>query len=298
MGRTLTFSLAALAAAIGGLSAGEPAKLVAFERGSDIWIANLDGSKAAKITKGSGPDLSPDGKRIAFNTDTSTSKEVIRQIALADVATKKVTVFKNEIPSQNCQRAIWSPDGRQILFSIWDNADWHLALFNADGTGFRFVKRTQNRNSLWSYCWAADGRSIYAQDLNTLYLLDLEGGELNKWTLQSLFPNGSFNSGSTFAVSNDGQKMLMEVDMDNEQANLPDWEGPPPSVWVLNLKTQQSRRLTPKGVLASHPSWVDPEHFVFASQNGKEKNPSIFIGSLTGPDHKVVIRNGSNPSAR
>src|SRR5690348_13183742 len=85
---------------------------VAFERGTAIWIANIDGSKAQKVAKGSGPSLSPDGTQIAFNTDTSSDKDLVREIAIADVATKKVTLVKG-IPSKNCHHAIWAPDGKQ-----------------------------------------------------------------------------------------------------------------------------------------------------------------------------------------
>src|SRR4051812_36530570 len=83
---------------------------VAFERGSDIWAANLDGTEAKKITRGTQPSMSSDGSRIAFHTDSGGAKELIRHIAVADVATKKATVFKKEIPSGNCQHAVWSPD--------------------------------------------------------------------------------------------------------------------------------------------------------------------------------------------
>src|SRR5437016_14662677 len=89
----------------------DAAPQIAVERGTEIYVAGGDGTNARRITKGSAPDLSPDGKRIAFHTDTSTEKDLIREIAVVDVATKKVTVFKKEVPSQNCQRAIWSPDG-------------------------------------------------------------------------------------------------------------------------------------------------------------------------------------------
>ena len=149
---------------------------IAFERGMAIWIANIDGSDPKKIAKGSAPDLSADGTRIAFHTDDSNNKDVVRQIAVVDVATKKVTVFKKEIPSDNCQRAIWSADGAHILFSIWTDSDWHLAVTNSDGSDFRYVKKAAPKNnSFWSACWAADGKSIYAQDLNNLYQFALDG---------------------------------------------------------------------------------------------------------------------------
>ena len=278
------------------ISAVSAQQQIAFERGTEIWIAKVDGSGATRITKGSGPDLSSDGKRIAFHTDSSSDKDLIRHIAVADVATKKVTEFKKEIPSDNCHRAIWAPDGAHILFSIWSDSDWHLGLVNADGTGFRYLKKSQNKNSLWSYCWTADGHGIYAQDLTNLYLIDTSGKVEKQWVLKTLFPNGSFNSGSNFAVSADGKKMLMEVDMDDEEANMPDWDGPPPSIWVLDLSSETATRLIPKGTLAWHPAWIDSGAFVFGAQTPKEKQPSIYRTTLENSVRKILIKNGTNPS--
>ena len=272
------------------------AQQIAFERGTEIWTANVDGSNATKVTKGTGPDLSADGKRIAFHTSSSSDKDLLRHIAVADLATKKVTVFKKEIPSDNCHRAVWSPDGAYILFSIWSDSDWHLGLVNADGSGFRYVKKSQDRNSLWSYCWSPDSRGIYAQDLTNLYLIDTNGKIEKQWELKKLFPGGSFNSGSNFSVSQGGNKMLMEVDMDDEEANMPDWDGPPPSIWVLDLTSEKATRVTPQGVLAWHPAWIDANSFIFGAQTPKEKQPSICGATLENTERKVLIKNGTNPS--
>jgi TolB protein len=43
--------------------------MIAFERADNVWVANLDGSGGRKSAKGSAPDISPDGQRLAFNTD-------------------------------------------------------------------------------------------------------------------------------------------------------------------------------------------------------------------------------------
>jgi TolB protein len=200
-----------------------PQRLIAFEKGTAIWIAHLDGTEARKITKGSVPDLSPDGTRIAFHADDSTKKDVVRQIAVVEVMTKKLTVFRKEIPSENCQRAIWSPDGQHILFSIWTDSDWQLAMIDADGSNFRYVKKAAPKNnSFWSACWAPDGKSFYAQDLNALCQFTLDGAEMRKWNLRSLFPNGSLSSGTTIAIAPDGKKLLIDVEMEDESVNVTD----------------------------------------------------------------------------
>jgi TolB protein len=118
-----------------------PQRKIAFERGDNVWIANLDGSDAKKVAAGSLPGISPDATRLAFNTDedSKTRPGPKRHIAIADLASGKVTVLK-DIPSDNCFGPVWSPDGSKLAFSIMAEKEWRLGLVNADGSGFRFVK--------------------------------------------------------------------------------------------------------------------------------------------------------------
>ena len=103
---------------------------IAFERGDNVWIANLDGSDAKKIAAGSLPNISPDATRLAFNTneDSKTRPGPERHIAITDLASGKVTVLK-DIPSDNCFGPVWSPGGNKIAFSIWPrkNGIWALS---------------------------------------------------------------------------------------------------------------------------------------------------------------------------
>ncbi len=276
-------------------SAAGPDRLLAFERDESIWVARLDGSNPRKIVRGVGPHWSPDGTRLAFHTDASGGNDLVRRIAVVDVASKRPTIFKNEIPSNNCQRAVWSPDGARILFNIWTNNDWHLATVKPDGSGFAYLKKSEPKgDSWWSACWAPDGRSIYAQDLNRLSQFSLTGKELRSWELRKLFPEGSLNSGSSMAVSPDGRMLLMQVDLDNEEANMPDWDGPPPSIWMLNLESQKTTRLTPKGVLAWAGCWLDQDSILFSSQTAREKNPTISRMTVASGERKAILKNGDN----
>lgn len=278
------------------LSIAAGSQLVAFERGTSIWIANVDGSNAHKIANGSEPDLSPDATRIAFNTDDSSTNDVVREIAVADLATKKVSLVKG-IPSKNCQRALWSPDGKQILFDIWNNNDWDLALISPDGSDFRYLKKAgPTHNSLWSTCWATDGKSIFAQDLAYLYQINLEGQELKKWKLESLFPNAGLNSGSRISSSPDGKTLLVEVDTDEEVTSIPDWDGSPPSLWTFELESAKATRLTEKGVLASSGCWLDGTHILFNLHLAKQKQPVIYEMEIGKKEMKAMIKDALNPS--
>ena len=210
----LFVTLSALAILHSAMAA-EP-RLVAFERAGEIWVANLDGTGAKKIARGVQPNISPDGKSVAFNTESE--KSLDRRIAFADIATKKITVFQKEIPSQNCQHAVWSPDSSQILFNLFTEDEWHLGLINADGSGFRYAKKAPPGKSIsfWSAAWAPDGKSIYVQDLDKISQLSLDGAVLKTWDLHTLFPDGGLSSASHLSVSPDGNSLVVDVEVDEE----------------------------------------------------------------------------------
>lgn len=278
-------------------SLGAEPRRVAFERGPDVWVANLDGTGAKKIARGAQPDISTDGGRVAFNTDIDNVKTLNRRIAFADAATGKATVFKKEIPSDNCQHAVWSPDGSQILFNLYVESDWQLGLIDADGSGFRYVKKATSRNSsYWSACWAPDGKSVYVQDLEKISKLGLDGAELKTWDLHALFPAAGMTSSSRMAVSPDGNTLLLDLEVD-EEVKRKDWDGPPPSVWTLDLTAGKVTRLTPKGFFGWNGSWLNGDEILFVSQGDKEKQPSLYRMSRQGENRKQVIKNANAPSA-
>ena len=70
---------------------------IAYSRGENIFVADADGTHSKKIAGGGWPEISPDGARIALNTegDAKNRPGPERHIAIADVASGKVTVLPN-----------------------------------------------------------------------------------------------------------------------------------------------------------------------------------------------------------
>ena len=297
--RVLVPFFAVLISVVHGSTESKP--LIAFERGDSIWVANADGSGAKRIAKGSAPSMSADGTRVAFHTDTSTAKQVIRQIAVAEIASRRVVVFEGGIPSRNCMRAVWSPDGTLILFNIFSGSNWNLVVINSDGSGFRYIRKASpNHRSMESDCWAPDGRSIYGQDLDNLYQLALDGSELKQWSLHTLFPEGSLSSESIIAVSPDGNRLLIGgVEIEDKSVNVTDEDGyTPTSMWILDLASSETSRLTPKGISAWHGCWINDKQVLFTSQAADEKQPSVYQMSVSQKDRKplTLIKNANNPT--
>lgn len=170
---------------------------IAYDRGGKIFVADLDGTHSKKIAEGAWPEISPDGTRVAFNTegDAKNRPGPGRHIAIADVASGKTTVVPN-IPSDNCFGPVWSPDGKQLAFSIMADKAWHLGLVNADGSDFRLVKNPELRPEAFGAPeWARDGKSIFCHDLDNIYHIDLDGNVLKKWELAKILTDASMNSG-------------------------------------------------------------------------------------------------------
>jgi TolB protein len=263
---------------------------IAFARDSGIWVSDLQGASPRKIADGMDPSISPSGEKVAF---TFPGKGSQRFIAVADISAGTKTLFK-KVPSDNSFGPVWSQDGSLILFKIFLKNVWRFGLINADGTGFRFLDNS-GKSDLWSPCWANDGQSIFCQDLNTIYRVNLEGKVLSKWDITKIIPNASMNSGSQMSVSGDGRRLLIEADM-GEDIEIKDWEGPPPAIWILNLQTGAASRLTPTKMLASSPCWLNGSEILFDAPSATGKSSSIYRTTVDALRPIVVIKNGQNPS--
>lgn len=88
---------------------------VAFARdNAAVWIVPLTGGEAVRVTDGTDPTWSPDGRRLAIVRH--------RDIAIHDLASGATERIRS--PGSDVEPA-WSPDGRRILFS--SNRDFRAA---------------------------------------------------------------------------------------------------------------------------------------------------------------------------
>ena len=244
------------------------------------------------------PEISPDGTRVAFNTDedSKTRPGPERHIAVADLADGKVTVLKN-IPSDNCFGPVWSPDGSKLAFSIMAEKEWHLGLVNADGSGFRFVQNAGLKSEAFGAPeWARDGKSIFCHDLDNIYQIDLNGNVLKKWELSKILTDASMNGGDRLSVSPDGKALLMDVDCGSEHERK-NWDGPQPAIEKLDLSGDKAVRITGKDDFVWEPFWLSANEFLCIIQKENENRASIYRMSLDGKNPKLLVKHARTPSA-
>lgn len=259
-----------------------------------ICAAPLDGNgKTKKLAEGSWPDISPDGSRIVFNTEEADTPK--RSIAIVDLATGKKSIVPG-IPSDNCHSPKWSPDGSQIVFYLFVDNDWQIGLIHPDGTGFHYLKRAAPKNrSFWSAAWAADGKSLFCQDLDTLYRIDLDGKILRQWSLAKLFPTAGLNSGAVLAPSPDGRTLLIDVDL-GEDIPRPDWDGPPPAIFQLDLASGKVTQVTKSDLFAWNPAWINDHEILCNHMPVHSQTISIYRLSLPNGTPKLVVKDARDAS--
>jgi len=75
MKTTFLFLCTLLGAAFAALAGADK---LAFERADAVWVAKIDGTDAKKIAEGGSPELSPDGRRLAFNTQQANGQRTAK----------------------------------------------------------------------------------------------------------------------------------------------------------------------------------------------------------------------------
>jgi TolB protein len=266
---------------------------MAFERGDAVYSANLDASVVHKLSDGIFPTLSPDGKSVAFTVVNKTSDAYVRRIAVMEIASATIRVFK-DIPSDNAYYATWSPDGNCVAFTLFADNVWSLALIRPDGSGFKLIEKgDQEKVTLFSPCWAADGQSLFCHDMTNIYRIALDGSVVAQWKIGKIVPNGGMSGDGRIDASADGHRLLLSIDMD-EEYNRKDWDGPVPALWSFDLWTEVAVRLTPKNLFAWDGCWLDDANVLFVSQRTGEKKTAIY--RTNGKDLKRLIDDAHRPS--
>jgi len=285
MRNTVLFTLVAVL-----LSAGAaPAQTYTFQLDDHVAVAGLDEAKPRKLARGTDPALSPDGAQVAY---TQSDDEGNRRIAVLDLATGQSRLVEG-IEGKNEFMPVWSADGRKIFFSHFTGSDWALAAVNASGGDFQIVVDPATRQAA-AYAPLPNGTDWLCHDLERFYVLSVSGdGAGTIRDLPKSAPVEGLSMPSRIAVSPDGQSALFSRFMDGEG----DVE-PPPAVFLMDLASGETTRLTPPGLLADAPSWLPGgQEFLFTAFDPKTEKSAIYRLSMeTGSKPVPLQQSGSNPS--
>ena len=163
---------------------------------AEIYVMDADGGNQVNLTNhpahDAGPDWSPDGTKIAFDSDRNGGKA---QIHVMDADGKNV-IRLTDGPMEK-SHPDWSPDGTKIAFSVHDLEDY-VAVMDADGRNREMLEDRAREPS-----WSPDGKQI-AFVQNEIYVIGV-GGQGRKRVTDDL------GGKSSPSFSPDGRRIAYEA---------------------------------------------------------------------------------------
>jgi Tol biopolymer transport system component len=131
--------------------------------GQSLWMIDVDGTGLTQVTKerrgwGEGsPQVSPDGKRVAFNRCGDPC-----QVATASIKTGNIRQLTHKRKSAS-EHPNWSPNSNKIVFHIhYSSGSGDIAIMNADGSHVKRLSSNGPRGRTGSYdpCFSPDGTTV------------------------------------------------------------------------------------------------------------------------------------------
>lgn len=166
--------------------------LVAFDDGSSISVARLDGSGrrsiSGSVAQPHSPVFSPDGTRVAFLAASRPGAGGGRLMVVpADGSAPPVDVGNGlEVQAAGANPFAWAPDGQRLAFAAQDQGVWRIFVAAGDGGGAVAITDASLDRDLPS--WSPDGNWISYRAVEPdgvrkhLEMIRPDGGELRQVT--------------------------------------------------------------------------------------------------------------------
>ena len=198
---------------------------------ANLWIVSADGKSHRPLLSGansySSPRWSPSGDRLAY---ISSDGDRGAQIHVRWMDTGQTAVLSNVRGGPSSLS--WSPDGRQIAFSLFVPADVaKLATPPAKPEGAEWAPGVKVIDQMR---YRADGAGYLESGYTHLYLLSADGGTPRKLT------KGDRNYGGPYAWSADSARIYFAANLQDE----PEHDPMESEIWALDVSTGTMSQLT------------------------------------------------------
>ena len=267
-----------------------------YTNSKGTFVYSIADKMGYEVVRGvSDPCLSPDGTKLAYTANTKGGGRIIKVI---DINTKKKIILNTY--SNNCYGAVWSPDGNYIAYNVFDasKTQWSIAVIDAANTSFKLL--TAQLEQSYMPTWRADSKSIVVHNLENVYVFDLDGNITNTYKIsdletgvKELDSNTGPSSSDRFVFTNDGSEIVFSSEADEPGGD----DGPPSAVFIHNMATGVTLRLSPRAYFVSDV-FVKGNNVFFTGSKFKSTVPNIYTVDLDGKNFKILFPNCSGLSAK
>ncbi|TSJ40428.1 hypothetical protein FO440_11765 [Mucilaginibacter corticis] len=261
----------------------------AYLRKAKIYVYSIADKKELFVTNdGVNPNISPEGKKLAYTIiGKDTKMGPTRFIGVIDLNTKSKIILNTH--DDNCYGPIWSPDGKWIAYNVSNKKNWSIAFMgSANSTSPKFISAENS----FSPHWLSGGTSIISHNMQKITVYDLTGKTIKNYNMQDLEGGlhelkgmiGSANS-DDFIPINDNKKIVF-----NCMVNEPGEDGPPSAVFVYDINSKKTLRVSPKGYSANNLAINNNKVFFAASKIDSEEINTYSV-DLDGNNYKLFLAN-------
>jgi Tol biopolymer transport system component len=218
----------------------------------EIYVAAADGSSLQRVTynvtaANLAPMWSPDGKFIAYTSTRNGFSSIYR----FDVATGVETRLTDS--SAQDRNPVWSPDSRKIVFESNRDGLWQIYELNIDAGQVTRLSDGQGNDHNPQY--SPQGRHIAFRSLrgtgstSAIYIMNVDGSNV------AAISDPSGNAGNQ-VWSAEGDLIAYDSNLHGEY-----------DIFVYQLETQQTRRVTENNVRDVGPTWRCNGRFIIFSSD-------------------------------
>lgn len=238
--------------------------------GDREWIYYLapNSSTPRRLTKGNFPALSPDRQRVVYCApiNSSISAPASGTLILFDFTSgKTATLFGANAWFAHPR---WSPDGERISFTLaLSSGKRELYVIAPDGTKSQklITGGEQGTDDIFNPSWAADGASLYFQDMNNLVQVSTAGQILAKTPLGTIVEEKEAVTSADWFVPSPRDPNLLAYTRSVPGTPLFErtFGEPNTALFLYDLRTKTRKRLTSVDLLAIDPVWSRDGQFIY-----------------------------------
>jgi Tol biopolymer transport system component len=264
---------------------------ICFSRGEYIYLFDSRTKAIRRIAKGYNPNLSPDGKLIAFTQRINGAPSYERTMKVIDLKTNGIRSY-DSLDRLPLSRPIWSPDGAKLAFSFVDNEYVQIGVLDsASGNWYVLPVNTTDHRGVYLASWTQDNKSIVCHDSYNIYEIALTGDLLQTIPIEKIVEPGAIASPTRFSFSNDRRYLLFDTIGDSPEIN---------TIYIFDFQQQVLSRVTPETISGSEPRWLPSGKAIlfdrFIANESSKPLFSVSKISLDGNNLVTITPNAQNAS--